>query len=82
MAPEHVEDLWKAVLAELATSHALVDATYALAPALAAADGMENERVVAFTCERYGATARFLATLFAWAWERSATLELPGWDQR
>jgi len=82
IAPEHVEDLWKTVQDEFATSHALVDATYALAPALAAADGMANERVVAFTCERYGATARFLATLFAWAWERSATLELPGWDQR
>jgi hypothetical protein len=82
LAPARVGDLWAAVRGELATSHALVDATYALAPALAAPDGMEDARVVAFTCERYGTTARFLATLFAWAWERSGTLELPSWDQR
>ncbi len=79
---EPIEDLWQAVRREFLASHALLDATYALAPALAAPEGPGNPRVVAFTCERYEATARFLASLFTWAWERSAGVELPAWDQR
>lgn len=77
-----VEDLWATVRGELAASHALVDATYALAPALADGEGEGSARVDEFACERYGTTARFLATLFTWAWQRSGSLELPAWVRR
>jgi hypothetical protein len=82
IAPEPIDDLWQAVRRELAASHALLDATYALEPALATPEGLGDRRVVAFACERYGATARFLASLFAWAWRRSGEVELPFWLER
>lgn len=79
LAPEPFADLRSGVLAELAASHARLDAVYRLEPALAAEGGLADPAVVAFTCERYRATALFLARLFATAWTQSARLELPSW---
>ena len=79
LAPEPFADLRQGVLAELEASHARLDAAYRLEPALAAEGGLADPAVVAFTCERYRATALFIARLFATAWEQSARLELPSW---
>lgn len=79
LAPEPFPDLRQGVLDELEASHARLDAAYRLEPALAAEGGLADPAVVAFTCERYRATALFLARLFATAWEQSARLELPSW---
>jgi len=75
--PAPYADLRAAVLAEFAASHALVDRVYALETALRAGGG--DPGLAAFACERYRATTLFVARLFATAWERSATLELPSW---
>jgi len=77
-----VSDLWAHLRAEFGASHRLVDRTYALLPALDGARGVADPRVVEFTAERYRATARFLAELFLWAWERSGAIELPSWLTR
>lgn len=74
-----VGDLWAHLRAEFAASHALVDRVYELLPALDGAAGAGDRRVVEFTAERYRASARFVAEIFLWAWERSATIELPDW---
>ena len=79
LAPAPFADLRSGVLAELAASHARLDAAYRLEPALAAEAGRADPAVVAFTCERYRATALFLARLFATAWADSERLELPSW---
>ncbi len=79
LAPEPFADLRSGVLAELAASHARLDTAYRLEPALAAEAGLADPAVVAFTCERYRATALFLARLFATAWADSERLELPSW---
>ncbi len=76
------EDLFAGVTAELAASHARLDATYRLEPLLESAHGHRHPEVVAFTCERYRAAALFLARLFATAWEKSASIELPDWLHR
>ena len=77
-------DPWAAVLAEMTSSHALVDRVYELEPQLREADatGTWAPPVVAFTEERFRATASFLASLFYTAWQRSAAIELPPWHQR
>jgi hypothetical protein len=91
-------DAWAATLAEMASSHALVDRVYELeadlraafpppapgsAPATVPAPRPAiSPAVVAFTGERYRATATFLASLYLTAWEQSAALELPRWHDR
>jgi hypothetical protein len=81
--PLPVDELWSAVRAELAASHALVDAVYALEPQLdAERRARAAPEVAAFARERYRAAARFVAGLFVWSWERSARLELPDGSAR
>ena len=77
-------DPWAAILAEMTASHALVDRVYALEPQLTQAGetGQYAAPVVAFTEERFRATAAFLASLFYTAWQRSAAVEMPPWHQR
>lgn len=77
-----IVELGPAVAAELAASHALIDAVYALEPRLDDELGVADPQVVAFTCARYRAAARFVAELFLWSWERSAEIELPSWLER
>jgi hypothetical protein len=76
--PRAIDQPWPLVLATLEESHSKVDAAYALEPILAG-EAWDDPRVVAFTCERYRATALRIAELFTWAWLRSAEIDLPGW---
>ena len=50
-----------------------------LAPSHLARDAWDDPAVVAFTCERYRATALLIAELVTWSWHRSAELPLPSW---
>lgn len=63
-------------------SHALVDATYDLLPALDGPKGVSDRAVVAYTRERYRETARLTAEAFLAAWELSGEVELPKWLER
>lgn len=54
----------------------------AAASAPAPAPRPPSPAVVAFTAERYRATASFLASLYLTAWEQSAKIELPRWLER
>src|SRR5690606_3447935 len=77
------DDVFAAVLAELQTSHALVDTVYALEPNLPAdADPITDEAVLHFARSRSIATATFTARLILTAWRDSATVELDDWLQR
>jgi hypothetical protein len=73
------QDLWPAIVGELAASHARLDGVYALEPFLA---DPTQPRTGAFACAHYRTAARFVAELYLWAWERSATIELPAWLER
>ena len=78
--PEAFSDLPAAIRSEFLASHALVDRVYALQPELMAADGgIARPDVVAFTRERFAATAKFIASLYLTAWRDSAEVELPDW---
>ena len=77
---EPFEDLWSAVLAQLAESHSHVAAIYGFetAPASGEVD-LESEAVRAFAQARFELAARFVASLWVTAWENSAEMEMPGW---
>jgi hypothetical protein len=80
LAPTPFPDLRAGIAAELAASHARIDAVYRLEPELLAEGGGAGDpEVQGFACERYRATALFIARLFATAWETSERIELPGW---
>ena len=81
-APTPIAELVLAVRAELAASHALVDAVYALESQLMTERRAVDARVAALAAERYRATARFVAGVLLWSWRRSAELELPEWLER
>lgn len=80
--PVVLADVVGAVRLEFAASHALVDRVYELDARLATPGGAADPEVVAFTCERYRAGVRFLASLLRTAWEESARLELQPWVTR
>ena len=82
IAARPFSDLAAAVREEILASHAQVDRTYALAPLLDPAGGREHPAVAGFVCERYAAGARFVASLWLTAWERSAAIELPAWARQ
>ncbi|MFN7941746.1 MAG: hypothetical protein U0X73_09105 [Thermoanaerobaculia bacterium] len=82
VAPRAFPEIWPAVSAELAAAHGLIDRLYALEPDLAAPGGIARPAVLDFACERYRATAAFLASLYLTAWEKSVTVRLPSWLQR
>lgn len=75
-------DTAAAVRSEILASHALIDRTYRLAPLLESPGGHARPEVTAFACERYAAASRFVASLWLTAWERSRTIELPGWARQ
>ncbi|KAB2968387.1 MAG: hypothetical protein F9K18_02885 [Thermoanaerobaculia bacterium] len=75
-------DTAAAVRSEILASHALIDRTYRLAPLLARPEGYARPEAIAYACERYAAAARFVASLWLTAWERSARLELPDWARQ
>ncbi len=78
--PEVFSDLPAAIRTEFLASHDLVDRVYRLQPELMAADGgIARPDVVAFTRERFAATAKFIASLYLTAWRDSAKVELPDW---
>lgn len=80
-APVAFDQVFPAILDELARSHALVDKVYDLEKDLPAenqplpADGPAR----AFAAERLTAAARFTASLFLTAWVKSETYKLPDW---
>lgn len=79
-AAEPFEDLWSAVLTQLAESHSQVETVYGFetAPGSGAID-LESEAVRAFARDRFETAARLVASLWLTAWEDSAEIELPGW---
>jgi len=77
-----VDDLMAFVRERFRESHALVDASYDLLPAIDGARGLADPRVVEFTRERYRATARQTAEAFLAAWRLSEEIELPKWYAR
>jgi hypothetical protein len=82
VAPARFDELWPALRAELAASHALVDRVYELERAIGGRGARVDPRVAAFARERYRATARFVAGVLLWSWERAAAIELPEWLAR
>lgn len=76
-SPEAVGDVWAAIRAEFAASHALVDRVYELESGLGA-DPVSSE-ALAFGRERIAASVRFTAALYVSAWELSAGISLPNW---
>lgn len=79
LEPLAIEELEGALAAELAASHAELDAVYAALDRLAAEGGELDAGAAAFVCRRYRAAVRLLAGLYLHAWRRSATIELPHW---
>ncbi|HEU4907112.1 MAG TPA: hypothetical protein VFT19_13510 [Solirubrobacterales bacterium] len=77
-----VADLHAFVRERFHESHGLVDATYDLLPAIDGPQGMADPAVVAFTRERYRATARQTAEALLAAWRLSGEIELPSWLER
>lgn len=82
--PKAHDDIFKAVIAELKKSHALVDKVYALEkryPELP--EPIEKGSAVwRFTEERLDASAEFTASLYLTAWEKSKEVELPDYHVR
>jgi len=77
---EPFEDLWTAVLTQLAESHSHVTTVYSFETAPASGEiDLESEAVRAFAQERFEIATRFVARLWVTAWEDSAEMTLPGW---
>jgi len=82
---EVYDDLWVAIMNELARSNAAVDTTYELAdrlPDLGDPAAVADPAVRAYALERMRASVRFTASLFRTAWEHSAEVKLPDWLNR
>lgn len=83
LRPAPFADLRAGVLAELESSHALVDRVYRLETFLPPhLPDWAAPEVAAFACERYRASVGFLARLLLTAWESSESLHLPPSLQR
>lgn len=82
--PTSLDPLFPAILQELERSHALIDRVYALEQALPPAEGAwtPSKEARDFGSERARTAARFTASLYLTAWERSAAVKLPPWLQR
>lgn len=75
---EPFADPREGVIRELEASHALVDRVYRLEGSFLASErAWEEPEAVAFACERYRESVRFVARLYRTAWEMSARLKLP-----
>lgn len=81
-----VADLGAAVRDEMMSSRALIDRTYelesALPPSKNGEDWKPSPELRSFAEERARASVRFTATLYATAWQMSASVKLPVWLQR
>ncbi len=79
-----IDDIWTSINAEIASSRSHIDETYALEAELPTLKEKwtPTPRVRAFTVERARAGANFTARLYAWAWNKSAGIELPEWLRR
>ena len=79
-----INDIWTAINEEIVASRSHIDQTYALEPGLPPAKGdwTPSPEVRAFTVERSRAGVNFTARLYAWAWAKSAQVELPDWIKR
>ena len=79
-----IDDIWPVINAEIASSRSHIDQTYALESLLPPATGewTPSPQVRAFTVERARAGVNFTARLYAWAWTKSAQVELPNWLKR
>ncbi len=82
LEPSAYAELDAAIDTELAASHERLDALYSSMEPLLLESRTTTalpQELEAFTCERYRAGVRFLASLYLTAWQRSASLELPEW---
>lgn len=77
-------DLMPGILRQIDASRALIDRVYALQSALTPAQDRAEPtgEVLAFTIERARESARFTASLYLTAWERSKSVKLPPWLDR
>jgi len=79
---EVYDDLMAAVSRQFDDSHTLVEVVYDLAPILPEREDQKSRLAPAvrvFASQRYRAAARFTASLFLTAWEKSAEVELRDW---
>jgi len=84
-AAEVYDDLWVAIMREVARSNAAVDTVYELEdriPALNDQAAVDDPQVRAFALERMRASIRFVASLYRTAWANSADVDLPDWVDR
>ena len=79
-----ITEIWSAINAEILASRAHIDETYALEPQLPPTSGnwIPSPQVRAFTLERSREGVNWTARLYAWAWAKSAQVELPTWLRR
>ncbi len=79
-----ITDIWTAINAEILVSRSHIDETYALESQLPPAKGdwTPSPQVRAFTLERAREGVNWTARLYAWAWTKSAQVELPTWLRR
>ncbi|RYX85327.1 hypothetical protein EON83_06950 [bacterium] len=79
-----ITDIWSAINSEILASRTHIDETYALEPQLPPSEGAwtASPQVRAFTVERARAGVNWTARLYAWAWAKSAQVELPKWLRR
>jgi biopolymer transport protein ExbD len=79
---DKIDDLPKAIAAQIAASHGQVDRVYELAEAIPAADAAlpaDADAVREFAAERMQSAVDFSASLFMAAWRMSEKIELPDW---
>ena len=83
-AAQPLDDLFAGVIAEIRSSHALVDRLYELQDQLPDPDAplQADSPVGRFAAERARAAATFTARLYATAWRDSASIEMPPWHDR
>jgi hypothetical protein len=81
---EPVTRLMPAIVAEMEASHALVERVYQLEDRLPPSEGpwTPGPEITAFATERARESARFTASLFLTAWQKSARIQLPPWLER
>ena len=79
-----MDDLFAAVSAEVAASHALVEKVYELEKSLPAYEAPleANSPAAAFAADRLRACARFTASLYLTAWKDSQNIRFPDWHKR
>lgn len=82
--PEAVDSLMGAIVAQVENSRKQIDHALALETVMMPKDAdLKNDAsVLEFTKQQAQEAARFTAVLFLTAWEKSASVRLPGWIDR